>query len=104
MILRPYKKMKDLQAETEELKQENKRLKAILSMPTQLHTVERDVQQVRSSFAVSYMDRAIPEDMIKMEIAREMAKYLKPLIEYDFSDDGNGGKIYYGSLYVANKK
>lgn len=55
-------------------------------------------------FAVSYMDRDIPEDVIKREIAIGMAEYLKPLIEYDFSDDGNGGKIYYGSLYVADKK
>ena len=87
--------------------EENARLKAmlqILQKPQQVHTVERNVQKVQSSFVVSYKNRDIPEEIIKTEIASNMIEYLKPFIEYDFFDDERGGKIYKGSLYIANRK
>ena len=78
--------------------------KATLSVPLQIHTVERNVHKVKSSFVVPYDQRDIPEDIIKKNIAMNMVEFLQPLIEYDFSDDKHGGKIYYGNLYVASKK
>lgn len=87
-----------------QLMEENERLKALLSVPPQIHTVERNVQKVQSSFVVPYDQRDIPEDIIKNQIARNMIEFLQPLIEYDFADNKNGGKIYYGNLYVTNKK
>lgn len=87
-----------------QLREENIRLKAMMSMPTPIHTVERNVEKVQSSFQVPYEERHIPEDIIKRQIARNMLEYLQPLIEYDFSDDGNGGKIFKGNLYVGSKK
>ena len=87
-----------------QLREENERLKATLSVPLQIHTVERNVQKVKSYFVVPYDQRDIPEDIIKERIVINMVEFLKPLIEYDFADDKNGGKIYYGNLYIANKK
>lgn len=87
-----------------QLREENERLKAMLYVSPQIHTVERNVQKVQSSFVVPYDKRDIPEDIIKNQIARNMIEFLQPLIEYDFADDKNGGKIYYGNLYVTNKK
>lgn len=87
--------------------EENARLKAmlqILQKPQQVHMVERNVQKVQSSFVVSYKNRDIPEEIIKTEIASNMIEYLKPFIEYDFFDDEGSGKIYKGSLYIANRK
>ena len=76
-----------------QLREENERLKATLSVPLQIHTVERNVQKVKSSFVVPYDQRDIPEDIIKKNIAMNMVEFLQPLIEYDFSDDKHGGKI-----------
>ena len=87
-----------------ELREENERLKTILSMPTQIHTVERNVQKVQYSFSVPYYERDIPEEIIKRHIAQGMVEFLQPIITYDFKDDGRGGKIFYGNLYVADKK
>lgn len=87
-----------------QLKEENERLKAMLSVQTQIHTVERNVQKVQSSFDVPCGQRDIPEEVIKNQIARNMIEFLQPLIEYDFTDDKHGRKIYYGNLYVASKK
>ena len=87
-----------------QLREENERLKAMLSVPTQIHTVERNVQKVQSSFVVPCSQRDIPEEVIKNQIARNMIEFLQPLIEYDFTDDKHGGKNYYGNLYAASKK
>ena len=87
-----------------QLREENERLKVMLSVPTQIHTVERNVQKVQSSFVVPCSQRDIPEEVIKNQIARNMIEFLQPLIEYDFTDDKHGGKNYYGNLYVASKK
>lgn len=84
------------------LREENIRLKAMLSAPAQI-PVERNVQKVQSSFKVPYEERHIPEEIIKSQIAQNMLEFLQPLINYDFEDDGRGGKIYKGSLYVADK-
>lgn len=87
-----------------QLREENARLKAMVCTPPQINTVERNVQKVQSSFAVPHSERDIPEEIIKNEIVRNMIEFLKPLIEFDFTDDGNGGKTYRGYLYIADKK
>lgn len=86
-----------------QLREENARLKAMLFTPKQIHEVERDVQKIQSSFSVSrYED--VPVDFIKDRIASDMAEYIKPIIEFDFKDDGHGGKAYTGSIFITNKK
>ncbi len=87
-----------------QLKEENIRLRAMMSIPTPIHTVERNIEKVQSSFLVPYEERNMPEEFIKRRIAENMIEYLRPLIEYDFTDDENGGKIYKGKLFVASKK
>lgn len=87
-----------------QLREENERLKTLLSVSPQIHTVERNVRKVQASCAVPYDQRDVPEDVIKNQIARNMIEFLQPLIEYDFTDDKHGGKIHYGNLYVASKK
>ena len=95
-IFKKYVSKKDLE-------RENERLRKLLSTSTQIHTVEKNVKKVRSSFDVPYGED-IPEEVIKSHIASNMMRFLRPLIEYDFSENKRGGKTYYGSLYVANKK
>lgn len=53
-----------------QLKEENIRLKALLSIPAQIHTVERNVQKMHTSFAVSYNERYIPEEFVKRQLAK----------------------------------
>lgn len=99
-IFKNFQTKKQLQEENARLQEENARLKAMLSIPTQIHTVERNVQKVGASFCVPFEERYIPDEIIKREIARNMIEYLQPLINYDFEDDGRG-RIYRGTLYVA---
>lgn len=86
-----------------QLREENERLKAMLMIPQPVRVVERKVEAVRFSFAVPMEHSHLPEEIIKGEIARKMADCIKPLIEYDFSDGENGGKIYTGKLYIARR-
>lgn len=87
-----------------QLKEENIKLKALLSCSMRVYDVERNIQKVQSSFAVSYHERDIPEEIIKRQIEKNMIDVIKPFIDYDIKDDGNGGKICCGYLYVADKK
>ena len=88
-----------------QLREENERLKAMLHVPMQIHTEQRNVQKVQSSFAVPCYEKDVPEEFIKNQIAKNMIEFLKPHIEYDyFTDEKCNVNIYYGSLYVANKK
>lgn len=86
-----------------QLREENERLKDMLMNQRPIHTVDRKVETVQSSFAVPMDKSYLPEEIIKEEIARNMLNYLKPLIEYDFCDGENGGKIYTGKLCVGRK-
>lgn len=90
------------------LREENIRLKAQidanLKRPYPVMTVERNVQKVKFSVEISQIDleRGIPTEYIKRQIVNGIAKYIEPMIEYDFGDmSGYGGKIYTGTLYVA---
>lgn len=68
-----------------------------------LRIVKRNVQKVSVKLNVPFEDRNMPEKYIKAEIARGILEQIQPLIEYDFEDDGRGGKNYWGSLYVGTK-
>lgn len=87
------------------LKEENERLKRMITISTRICDVEKnekEVKKVSSSFTVPNGEN-IPEEVVKHQIAKNMIQFLQPLIFYDFSDNIYGGKTYYGSLYVANE-
>lgn len=86
-----------------QLREENERLKSMLMTQPPIRVAERNVEAVGVSFHVPMEHSHLPEEIIKGEIARKMADRIKPLIEYDFSDDENGGKIYTGKLYIARR-
>ena len=83
------------------LREENERL---LLRPPKIHEVKRNVQIVQSCYDTTPYERDIPEEYFKNQIAKEMIKYLKPLIEYDITDNEYGGKTYRGKLYVSGRK
>lgn len=85
------------------LKEENEQLRKLLLTSTQKHNTEINVEKVRSSYDIPASEK-IPEEVIKWHIANNMVQFLQPLIEYDFYNNKHGGKTYFGSLYVANKK
>lgn len=87
-----------------QLRLENERLKRSLLRPPEIHEVERNVQIVQSCYITTPYERDIPEEYLKNQIAKEMIEYLKPLIEYDITDNEYGGKTYHGKLYVAERK
>lgn len=64
-------------------------------------TIARNIQKVRGEVEVNEINHDVPEECIKHEISRNMIESLIPFIEYDFRDNGFGGKIYSGTLYVA---
>ena len=85
-----------------QLREEIAMLKGMLT-PT-IHTVERDVETVRSCVL---LEENMPVEFAKEMIARRMADFLKPLIDYDVEDsptDDSLGKKLTGTLYVAKKK
>lgn len=88
------------------LREENIRLKAEIDLLHRIPappvcTIERNIQKVCGAIEVGKNNSDIPEEWIKGNIARNMAGSLAPFIEYDFQDNGLGGKIYIGTLYVA---
>lgn len=87
-----------------QLRIENERLKRLLLRPPEIHEVERNIQIVQSCYDTTPYERDIPEEYFKNQIAKEMIKFLKPLIEYDITDNEYGGKTYRGKLHVADRK
>lgn len=81
------------------LKEENRCLRSV-SKPN-VCTIERNVQKVRGCVEVNERNLSLPEEYIKREIAEKIVESILPFIEYDFSDNGLGGKIYTGALYAA---
>lgn len=89
---------KKLREENIRLREENKFLK--IDPYPNVCTIERNVQKVRSCVEVNESNLYIPEECIKEDIARNMIDCILPFIEYDFRDNGYGGKIYMGILYI----
>lgn len=99
--LKNYKTKKKLREENIRLKAQ---IDANLKRPFPVMTVDRNIQKVKFSIEISQMDleRGMPAEYIKKNIVNGIAKYIEPMIEYDFVDiAGYGGKIYTGTLYVA---
>ena len=88
-----------LREENIRLQEENRCLRSI-PRPN-ICTIERNVQKICGCFEVNEKTLPIPEEYIKRDILRNMLDSLLPFIEYDFHDNGHGGKIYTGTLYVA---
>lgn len=88
-----------LSEENIRLKEENRCLRSIPR--ANVCTIERNVQKVCGHFETGEKTLSIPEEYIKRDILRSMVDSLLPFIEYDFHDNGCGGKIYTGTLYVA---
>lgn len=88
-----------LREENIRLKEENRCLRSISR--ANVCTVERNVQKVCGHFEMDEKTLSIPEEYIKRDILRSMVDSILPFIEYDFRDNGYGGKIYTGTLYVA---
>lgn len=84
-----------------QLREEIAMLKGMLT-PTkpQIHTVERDVETVRSCVL---LEENMPVEFAKEMIARQMSEYLQPLIEYDVEDSRISKKLS-GTLYVAKRR
>lgn len=66
-----------------QLKEENKRLKIMLSRPVPVQFVERDVQKISACMT---MDERVPVEVIKRQIVQNLAEELEPFIDWDFSD------------------
>lgn len=90
---------KKLREENIRLQEENKCLRNV-PVPN-ICTIERNIQKICSDVEVNQMNIDMPEEYIKRNIARNMIDHISPFIEYDFRDNGYGGKIYTGILYVA---
>lgn len=80
-----------------QLREEIAMLKAI---KPQIHTIERDVEPVRSCVL---LEQDMPVEYAKEMIARKMAGYLQNFIEYDVEDSIIGKKLS-GTLYVAKRR
>ena len=80
-----------------QLREEIAMLKAI---KPQIHTIEKDVEPVRSCVL---LEQDMPAEYAKEMIARQMAEYLQNFIEYDVEDSRIGKKLT-GTLYVAKRK
>lgn len=65
------------------LKEENERLKFMLSRPEPVWFAECDVQKVSACMTI---DEKVPAEVIKRNITRNLAEELGPFIEWDFRD------------------
>lgn len=88
-----------LREENTRLQAENQWLKR-MSKPN-VCTIERNVQKILGYVEVNERNLFVPKEYIKREIAQNMVDAVLPFIDYDFQDNGLGGKIYTGTLYVA---
>lgn len=88
-----------LREENIRLQEENRCLRSI-PRPN-ICAIERNIQKVRGCVEVNERNLSIPEEYIKREIVEKIIEFVLPFIEYDFRDNGLGGKIYTGTLYVA---
>ena len=88
------------------LREENIRLKTEIEMIHKIPkppvcTVERNVQRIRSDFAIRQND-VMTADYAKEKVKHDLLAYISPFIEWDINDDcSTGNKILTGSLYVA---
>lgn len=86
------------------LRKENIRLKAEIEAhmktPYSVCTVERNVQKVCTTWAVS---EGIPAEIVKQELLHNLMVYLSDFVEYDFKNNGHDDVMYTATLYVATR-
>lgn len=100
-LFKNFKTKKQLRAEIEKLKEIQRHMEYKERNP--VFVMERNIQRFQGGMRVSYEERDIPEEIIKRRIGEIILEQVQPLIEYDFMDDGHGGKWYTGYLYVGEK-
>ena len=87
------------------LREENIRLKAEIDAhmktPYPVCTVERNVQKVCAKWTLTEMQRDIPSEIIKNELLRKLSESLSDFVEYDFTNDRYGNRMFTAILYVA---
>lgn len=92
----------------QQLKEENRMLKMMLRekerKETGIHRNERKIQKVQSMLFLSSEKSDVPEEVIKKEIAHNIAEFTQPFIYYIFEDSDDGGKICYGYLDITSKE
>ena len=88
------------------LREENIRLKTEIEMIHKIPkppvcTVERNVQRIRSRFAIRRNDM-ITSDYAKEKVKQDLLEYISPFIEWELNyDHETGYEILSGTLYVA---
>lgn len=83
-----------------QLKKEIKILESLITPQRPIiYETSRDVQKIGCTYE---FESNMPVEHIKERLSFEMAKHLKPFIEYDIEDNpaGYNKKILRGSLYV----
>lgn len=100
-LFKNFKTKKQLRAEIEQLKSVQRYMEYKERNPVLV--MERNIQKFQGGMRVPFEQRDIPEDIIKRRIGEIILEQIQPLIEYDFMDDGQGGKCYTGYLYVGAK-
>lgn len=87
------------------LREENIRLKseieAYMKTPYPVCTVERNVQRVCANWTVTEMQRDIPLEIVKNELLHKLSESLSDFVEYDFTNDRYGNRMFTAILYVA---
>lgn len=89
-----------LKAENEQLQKD---IRLIMNHPSNVCTIERNVQKVMTRKIIPhelYM-REYPSEAIKYELCNKMVDFLIPFVEYDFSNDENMERVFTATLYVA---
>lgn len=87
-----------------QLKEEIAELKGMFHLQKpQIHIIEREVQKVTSDMV---FDNNESIECVKEQIAYEMVKFLKPLIEWNIEDDKTNPfrKRIRGNIYLAKKR
>ena len=88
------------------LREENIRLKTEIEMLNKIPkppvcTVERNVQRIRSNFAIRPND-VMTADYAKEKVKHDLVAYISPFIEWNLEDEyGTRDKVLTGTLYVA---
>lgn len=88
----------------QQLREEVAELKGMLyPQRPQIHAIDREVQKVSSDMI---FDNNESIEYVKEKIAHGMIEFLKPLIEWDITDDKSNPfkKRIQGNIYLAKKK
>lgn len=88
-----------------QLREENIRLQALLSMPTQIHTVERNVMPYTVS---CILEENMPIEFARNKISKLLGQGLldNELIEWNIIDETDAGRFAHtliGKIYIVRR-